>query len=66
MKNLILYPRLATNQVVEIKGEKYRAGIWRQSGKITYEFIYLGENGLNNFEKSEKEVSDAIKKGIIK
>jgi hypothetical protein len=66
MKNPIIYPRLATNQIVEIKGEKYRAEIWRQGDKLTYEFVYLGENGLSNFEKSEQEVSEAIKKGIIK
>jgi hypothetical protein len=66
MYNPIISPRLAVNQLVEIKGEKYRAEMWHHKGNITYEFIYLGENGLRNFEKTEQEVSNAIKNNIIK
>jgi hypothetical protein len=61
-----IYPRLTVNQLVEIKGEKYRAEMWNQGGDITYEFIYLGECGLKNFIKSEQEVSNAIKNKLIK
>jgi hypothetical protein len=66
MRSPVIFPRLAINQIVEIKGERYRTEIWEQKDIITYEFIYLGENGLRNFEKSEIDVSNALKNNIIK
>jgi len=61
-----IFPRLMSNQIVLIKKERYRAEIWNKGEEMVYEFIYLGENGLSNFEKTEQEVSDAIKNKIIK
>lgn len=54
-----IYPRLGNNEVVTISGEKYRAEFW-QGHKRFYEFIYLGENGKENFTRSEIDVSNAI------
>lgn len=62
MKGLT-YPRLAHNELVEIKGERYRAEWWSNK---TYEFIYVGSNGKPDFIKGQKEVSLAIESGIIK
>ena len=58
-----LYPRLINNEVVTIKGHRYRVGWWSNR---TYEFTYVGDKGKFDFTKPEVEVVSAIKKGIIK
>lgn len=60
-----IYPRLGSNEVVTISGEKYRAEFW--NGKNPhYEFCYLGENGKDNFKRSENDVSQAIINKLIR
>lgn len=65
MKNPTTYPRIPINSIVEVKGERYSVDQWHHKGVITYEFTYIGEKGLNNFEKSEIEVANALNKKII-
>lgn len=60
-----IYPRLGNNECVVIKNEKYRAE-FTQGSKRYYTFIYLGENGLNDFTKTESEVSEGINNKKIK
>jgi len=60
-----IYPRLGSNEVISINGERYRAEFW-QGNKRYYEFIYVGDNGKQNFQKTEQEVSDAIIIKVIK
>lgn len=56
------------NVVVEIQGYRYRADFWELSRM--YEFIGLdfekGYPPMHEKKKSEIDVSNAIKKGIIK
>jgi len=60
-----IYPRLGNNEVVSINGERYRAEFW-QGKRRYYSFVYVGENGKTNFQKTEQEVSDAIIIKVIK
>jgi hypothetical protein len=61
-----IFPRLSNNEIVEISGSKYRAEWWSTR---FYRFIYLGDregSGKFNFERTEAEVSQAIKDNKIK
>lgn len=61
----VILPRLKTNCIVEVQGERYRAELWNGKENF-YRFVYIGENGLEDFERTEEAVSNAIKKGLIK
>lgn len=61
-----VYPRLGLNEVVSINGEKYRAEFWNSKTNPRYDFFYLGDNGNENFTRSEKDVSQAITEKKIK
>lgn len=59
MKTPPIYPRLANNEICSINGERYRAEFW-QGNRRYYDFVYIGENGKENFSRDEKTVSEAI------
>lgn len=60
-----IFPRLANNELILINKERWRAEFTQGKNRY-YTFVYLGENGLKDFVRSEQEVSNAIIKKQIK
>lgn len=61
-----IYPRLGCNEVVSIKGNRFRAELWHSHKGNYYEFINVGDVDIPNFTRSEKSVSQAILEKKIK
>ena len=55
-----IFPRLGNNEIVQIGGSRFRAEFINSEKNPRYDFIAIGDEGKENFTRTEKSVSEAI------